>query len=83
MPKVRVTLDVRSGNAFEKRNEVWLADLTGDLIREGTASRNATAISREAARMGGSLGIGVGGDSTTIGGDVLSESGSADGRTDR
>src|SRR3954471_2579492 len=63
MPKVRVTLDVRTGNAFEKRNEVWLADLTGDLIREGTASRNATDISREAARMGGSLGIGVGGDS--------------------
>jgi zinc protease len=77
MPKVRVTLDVRTGNAFEKRNEVWLADLTGDLIREGTASRNATAISREAARMGGSLGIGVGGDSTTIGGDVLSEFGPA------
>ena len=77
MPKVRVTLDVRSGNAFEKRNEVWLADLTGDLVREGTASRNAIAISREAARMGGSLGIGVGGDSTTIGGDVLSEFGSA------
>ena len=77
VPKVRVTLDVRTGNAFEKRNEVWLADLTGDLIREGTAARNATAISREAARMGGSLGIGVGGDSTTIGGDVLSEFGPA------
>jgi zinc protease len=77
VPKVRVTLDVRTGNAFEKRNEVWLADLTGDLIREGTASRDATAISREAARMGGSLGIGVGGDSTTIGGDVLSEFGPA------
>lgn len=77
MPKVRVTLDVRTGNAFEKRDEVWLADLTGDLIREGTATRNATAISKEAARMGGSLGIGVGGDSTTVGGDVLSEFGPA------
>ncbi|HXG54518.1 MAG TPA: pitrilysin family protein [Vicinamibacterales bacterium] len=77
MPKVRVTLDIRTGNAFEKRNEVWLADLTGQLIREGTAARNATTISREAARMGGSLGIGVGGDSTTIGGDVLSEFGPA------
>ena len=37
MPKVRVTLDVRTGNAFEKASEVWLADLTGDLMREGTA----------------------------------------------
>ena len=75
MPKVRVTLAVRSGNAFEKPGEVWLADLTGDLMREGTATRSATQISTEAARMGGSLTIGVGGDSTTIGGDVLSEFG--------
>ncbi|CAN5852693.1 pitrilysin family protein [soil metagenome] len=77
VPKVRMTLDIRSGNAFEKRGEVWLADLTGDLIREGSTSRNASAISQEAARMGGSLGVGVGGDSTTIGGDVLSEFGPA------
>lgn len=77
VPKVRVTLDVRTGNAFEKRTDVWLADLTGDLLREGTATRNASAISKEAARMGGSLGVGVGGDSTTIGGDVLSEFGPA------
>jgi predicted Zn-dependent peptidase len=75
VPKVRVTLDVRTGNAFEAANEVWLADLTGSMIREGTASRNATEISRAAARMGGSLSIAVGGDSTTIGGDVLSEFG--------
>src|SRR5688572_4880378 len=75
MPKVRVTLNVRTGNAFEKADEVWLADLTGELVREGTPTRNATQISREAARMGGALNISVGGDSTTIGGDVLSEFG--------
>ena len=75
MPKVRVTLTVRTGNAFEGADEVWLADLTGDLMREGTTTRSATDISTEAARMGGSLNIGVGGDTTTIGGDVLSEFG--------
>ena len=75
MPKVRVTLDVRSGNAFEGAKEVWLADLTGNLMREGTTSRSATEISQQAARMGGSLSVAVGGDTTTIGGDVLSESG--------
>jgi predicted Zn-dependent peptidase len=75
MPKVRVTLSVRSGNVFEDGNEVWLADLTGDLIREGTSTRTATQISEEAARMGGSLTISVGGDTTSIGGDVLSEYG--------
>jgi zinc protease len=75
MPKVRVTLNVRTGNAFEKVNEVWLADLTGDLMREGTTTRTAAQISEEAARMGGSLTIAVGPDTTTIGGDVLSEYG--------
>src|SRR5919106_7040027 len=44
MPKVRVTLDVRTGNAFEKADEVWLADLTGDLMREGTATRTSSQI---------------------------------------
>ena len=75
MPKVGVSLSVRSGNAFEQANEVWLSDLTGTLIREGTATRNATQISRDAARMGGALSVGVGADSTTIGGEVLSEFG--------
>lgn len=75
MPKVRVTLSLRTGNAFEAADEVWLADLTADLMREGTATRSATDISREAARMGGSLDVSVGGDTTTVGGDVLSEFG--------
>ena len=75
MPKVRVTLVGRTGNGFEKANEVWLADLTGDLLREGTTTRTAVQISEEAARMGGSLNISVGPDTTTIGADVLSEFG--------
>ena len=73
IPKVRVTLDVRTGNAFEKADEVWLADLTGNLLREGTATRTAPQISEQVARMGGALNVSVGGDRTTIGGDVLSE----------
>ena len=75
MPKVRVILDVRSGNAFEGAKEVWLADLTGNLMREGTATRSSTDISQQVARMGGSLNVSVGGDTTTIGGDVLTEYG--------
>jgi predicted Zn-dependent peptidase len=75
VPKVRVTLSVRTGNAFEKPGEVWLADLAGELMREGTATRTSSEISREAAGMGGSLDVSVGVDSTTIGGDVLSEFG--------
>jgi predicted Zn-dependent peptidase len=75
MPKVRVTLSMRTGNAFEKADEVWLADLTGDLMREGTATRTAAQVSEEAARMGGSLNVAVATDSTTVGGDVLTEFG--------
>jgi predicted Zn-dependent peptidase len=44
-------------------------------MREGTATRTSSEISREAAGMGGSLDVSVGVDSTTIGGDVLSEFG--------
>jgi zinc protease len=74
IPKAYVSLTVRSGNVFESANTVWLADLTGRLMREGTTTRSATDISNQVARMGGALTVNVGEDVTTIGGDVLSES---------
>ena len=73
VPKARVELAVRTGNIDEDANEVWLADLTGDLMEEGTATRTATQIAQEAARMGGSVELIVGADATEIAGDVLSE----------
>ena len=73
VPKVSISLAVRTGNIDEKANEVWLADLTGDLLTEGTATRSASQIAEDAARMGGSLDVAVGENRTTIGGDVLSE----------
>lgn len=72
-PKALVQLVVRTGNIDEGSDEVWLADLTGDLMQEGTTSRSAEQIAQDAAAMGGDLGIGVGLDQTTIGGDVLAE----------
>ena len=75
VPKVSVSLAVRTGNIDEKANEVWLADLTGDLLSEGTATRSASQLAEDTARMGGSLDIAVGENRTTIGGDVLSEFG--------
>jgi zinc protease len=73
VPKVLVRLAVRSGNAFESRDEIWLADLAGKLMREATSTKSATALSTEAARMGGSLDVSVGEDQTLVGGEVLSE----------
>ena len=75
VPKVTVRMAVRAGNVDEAADQVWLADLTGDLLSEGTATRSASQIALDAARMGGSLEVNVGEDRTEIGADVLSEFG--------
>ncbi len=73
LPKVTISVIVRSGNMNEQSNEVWLSDVTGDLMKEGTTSRSAQQIAEEAAAMGGTVNVSVGLDQTTINGDVLSE----------
>lgn len=73
IPKVNVSLIIKTGNAHEDSNQVWLADLTGRMMKEGTAKMNFAEISKKAAQMGGSLNISVGPTQTTIAGSVLSE----------
>jgi predicted Zn-dependent peptidase len=75
VPKVSVRLAILTGNVNEGANQVWLADLTGDLLQEGTATRTASQIAEDVAKMGGSLDVNVGENRTEIGGDVLAESG--------
>ena len=75
LPKVTVQLVIQAGNIDEVADKVWLADLTGDLMKEGTTSRSAEDIANEAASMGGSVNIGVGVQTTVVSGDVLSEFG--------
>jgi predicted Zn-dependent peptidase len=75
VPKVRVELAVLAGNAYESAKQTSLADLTGDLMEEGTTTKTATQISQAAARMGGSLDINVSVNAAEIAGDVLSEFG--------
>jgi zinc protease len=75
IPKVAVFAIVNSGNLNESAAQTWLADLTGDLMKEGTATRSAEQISQESARMGGDLNISVGVEQTTVAADVLSEFG--------
>ena len=38
VPKVAIRLVVDAGNAHEQAGEVWLADLAGRMMKEGTAS---------------------------------------------
>jgi predicted Zn-dependent peptidase len=75
LPKVSVSVSIRVGNLNEKESEVWLADLVGDMMKEGTTTRTSEELAEEAASMGGSVNISVGPDLTTVGGDVLSEFG--------
>lgn len=75
LPKVSISVIVRVGNLNEAANEIWLADLTGDLMKEGTTTRSAQAVAQEAAGMGGTVNVAVGPDLTTVAGDVLSEFG--------
>jgi zinc protease len=75
VPKVTLELSVRAGSANEAADQVWLADLTGQLLLEGTRSRSATDISLQAARMGGEVSVSAGEDRTEISTEVLSEFG--------
>lgn len=75
IPKVTVFAVVQAGNVHEQPAENGLADIVGQLMREGTASLNATQLSEQVARMGGSLDINVGPNQTILSGSVLSEFG--------
>lgn len=73
LPKTTISLIIKTGNVHEGSDKIWLADLTGRLLREGTPSMNFAALSKKAAAMGGSLNVSVGPTQTTIAGSVLSE----------
>jgi predicted Zn-dependent peptidase len=73
LPKVDVQLIIKTGNIHESANEVWLADLTGLMMKEGTSTMNFKAISKKVAGMGGEVNISAGMDNFSISGSVLSE----------
>lgn len=73
VPKVLVRLSVQAGNADDPAGQTWMADLTGDLLLEGTKTRGASRIAQDAAAMGGEVAVQAGENVTTIGGEVLSE----------
>lgn len=75
IPKVSVYTMVGTGHIDEGSNQVALADVTGEMMREGTTARTATQIAEAVAGMGGELSVFVGDDRTQVGGAVLSERG--------
>ncbi|HVO58598.1 MAG TPA: pitrilysin family protein [Dongiaceae bacterium] len=73
LPKVTLSLVVRTGNLNEPADLTGLADLAGNLMKEGTTTRSSKQVAEEAASMGGAIGITVGVDESDIATDVLSE----------
>jgi zinc protease len=80
VPKVAIRLVVNAGNLYEGADQVWLADLTGRMLEEGTRTRAADALARELAGMGGDLSVSVGADTASITTEVLGDRGPAGAR---
>lgn len=72
VPKVALLAVVSTGNIDEGAS-TWLADVTVEMLKEGTTTRSAADIARSAADMGGALTVGAGPEQTTLGLSVLSE----------
>ena len=53
--KVTVRLVIDAANVHESKEQVWLADSTGNMLREGTTALTGDALAREFAAMGGQL----------------------------
>jgi zinc protease len=73
IPKVNINLIVKTGNVHEAANQVWLADLTVQLMEQGTGSMDFATISKKVAGMGGNINMNVGMDQVSITGSVLAE----------
>ena len=58
IPKATIQFVVKTGNINEGPDEVWLSDVTGDLMKEGSTFKDGDQIADEIASMGGDLNIG-------------------------
>ena len=72
VPKVTLLAVVRTGN-IDEGEDTWLPDVAVEMMKEGTTTRSAFDIAKEAAGMGGALGLSVGAEQTTAGLSVLSD----------
>ncbi|HKB09951.1 MAG TPA: pitrilysin family protein, partial [Vicinamibacterales bacterium] len=73
VPKVTVMLTVLSGFSSDPPDLTGLAQMTADIVQEGTKTRNSRQIRREAFGMGGSLSAAVSQDYSSLSARGLSE----------
>jgi zinc protease len=72
VPKVTLLAAIRTGT-IDEGDDTWLASLTAEMLKEGTARRSAAEIARRSAEMGGGLFARAGGEQMSVGISVLSE----------
>ncbi len=75
IPKVTVAITVVAGSADEGSGHQGLAEVTANLLKEGTGKLTSSQLADEAARMGSTLDVSSSYDSTNATLDVLSEFG--------
>ncbi len=75
IPKVTVSLAVNAGTINEGANHGGVSGITGELLKEGTATLNQKQLADAAAAMGSTFDVSVTDDQTFAGLDVLSEFG--------
>lgn len=75
VPKVSMEIELRTGTIDEGKNDVSLAAVMGDMLLEGTKTRTAQQIAREAAEMGGSVTAARGSEVMSVSGEVLNNFG--------
>lgn len=71
IPIVMVTMIIKAGPLDEPKEQAGLANLTAELLDEGTKNRRSSEISEEVEFIGASLGASTGSDYTTISLSVL------------
>ena len=64
---------IRTGKIDEGPNDVSLASVVGDMMREGTTTRTPQDVSRQAADMGGSVDVFAQDEMMSVSGTVLSD----------
>ncbi|HXU82851.1 MAG TPA: pitrilysin family protein, partial [Polyangia bacterium] len=73
LPLVGIELVVKTGSAANPKGQAGLADLTADMLDEGTKTRSALAIADEVATLGATLSTNAGWDASSVSITSLSE----------
>ncbi len=73
IPKASIRIVVSTGNINEEENQVWLSDLVGNLMQEGSTNKSAKEIANKMANMGGDLNVSVSPHNTNLQASVLYE----------